>query len=145
MTHPSLLRPPRSKMIIRLGLILRAGRSRRDRGTWALDLLLVCSPATFVVGSNASKCSNKETAALKLFGTHPKAQRRGAGSLLMAWVTELADREGLPCWVTASPVVVPLYKKFGFQIMEEIVVQLPAGSGEGTYTHTCMLREPKTG
>ncbi|KAL7929863.1 acyl-CoA N-acyltransferase [Trichoderma chlorosporum] len=80
---------------------------------------------------------------LKLIGTHPKAQRRGAGSLLMAWVTELADREGLPCWVTGSPAAVPLYKKFGFQVMEEITVDIPGTSDGETYTHTCMLREPK--
>ena len=81
---------------------------------------------------------------INLFGTHPKAQRRGAGTLLMAWVIELADQEGLPCWVTGSPAATPLYKKFGFQVVEEIVVPLPASVGGGTYTHTCMIREPKT-
>jgi GNAT superfamily N-acetyltransferase len=81
---------------------------------------------------------------LYLFGTHPKAQRRGAGSLLMAWVTELADREGFACWVTGSPVAVPVYKKFGFEVVEEIIVPLPGDNvGGETYTHTCMIREPK--
>ncbi|QYT06154.1 N-acetyltransferase domain-containing protein [Trichoderma simmonsii] len=86
---------------------------------------------------------NRPAIVLKLIGTHPKAQRRGAGSLLMAWVTELADQEGLACWVTGSPMAVPLYKKFGFQVMEEITVDLPGSSDGETYTHTCMLREPK--
>lgn len=61
----------------------------------------------------------------------------------MTWVTELADQEGLACWVTGSPMAVPLYKKFGFQVMEEITVDLPGNSDGETYTHTCMLREPK--
>ncbi|EHK19603.1 uncharacterized protein TRIVIDRAFT_68003 [Trichoderma virens Gv29-8] len=86
---------------------------------------------------------NRPAIILKLIGTHPKAQRRGAGSLLMGWVTDLADREGLACWVTGSPMAVPLYKKFGFQVMEEITVELPGTSDGETYTHTCMLREPK--
>lgn len=75
-------------------------------------------------------------------GTHPKAQRRGAASLLMAWVTEVADRESLPCWVTASPDAVPLYKKFGFKVIEEVTVPLNDNNDQGTYTDTCMLREP---
>lgn len=84
------------------------------------------------------------TLVVYLFGTHPKAQRRGAGSLLMAWVTELADREGLACWVTSSEMAVPVYKKFGFEVAEVITVPLPGDNINGeTYTHTCMLREPK--
>ncbi|KAL7900311.1 acyl-CoA N-acyltransferase [Trichoderma sp. SZMC 28014] len=87
---------------------------------------------------------NRPALVVYLCGTHPKAQRRGAGSLLMAWVTELADREGLACWVTSSEMAVPLYKKFGFVVAEEITVPLPGDNVDGeTYTHTCMLREPK--
>lgn len=62
----------------------------------------------------------------------------------MAWVTELADREGLACWVTSSEMAVPLYKKFRFEVAEEITVPLPGANVDGEmYTHTCMLREPK--
>ncbi|KAH8123643.1 hypothetical protein LI328DRAFT_168173 [Trichoderma asperelloides] len=87
---------------------------------------------------------NRPAIVVYLFGTHPKAQRRGAGSLLMAWVTELADREGLACWVTSSEMAVPLYKKFRFEVAEEITVPLPGANVDGEmYTHTCMLREPK--
>jgi GNAT superfamily N-acetyltransferase len=84
------------------------------------------------------------TPVVYLFGTHPKAQRRGVGSLLLAWVTELADREGFACWVTSSEMAVPVYKKFGFVVAEEITVPLPGDNVNGeTYTHTCMLREPR--
>lgn len=62
----------------------------------------------------------------------------------MAWVTDLADRQGLACWVTSSEMAVPLYKKFGFVVAEDITVPLPGDNiGGETYTHTCMLREAK--
>jgi hypothetical protein len=62
----------------------------------------------------------------------------------MAWVTELADRKGLACWVTSSEMAVPLYKRFGFVVAEEVTVPLPGDNiGGETYTHTCMLRKPK--
>lgn len=62
----------------------------------------------------------------------------------MAWVIELADREGLACWVTSSEMAVPVYQKFGFEVAENITVPLPGDNVNGeTYTHTCMLREPK--
>ncbi|GFP57876.1 hypothetical protein TASIC1_0009021300 [Trichoderma asperellum] len=99
------------------------------------------------IGAEAARSrdlGNRPAIVVYLFGTHPKAQRRGAGSLLMAWVTELADREGLACWVTSSEMAVPLYKKFRFEVAEEITVPLPGANVDGEmYTHTCMLREPK--
>ncbi|KAL6904186.1 hypothetical protein GGI43DRAFT_381872 [Trichoderma evansii] len=87
---------------------------------------------------------NRPAVVVYLCGTHPKAQRRGAGSLVMAWVTDLADREGLACWVTSSEMAVSLYKKFGFEVAEEITLPLPGNNIKGeSYTHTCMLREPR--
>ncbi|KAM0250888.1 hypothetical protein ACHAQJ_008466 [Trichoderma viride] len=82
---------------------------------------------------------NRPAIVVWLFGTLPKAQGRGAGSLLMAWVIELADREGLACWLTSSLVAVPLYKKFGFEVVEEITVPLPGENvgGETIRTLAC--------
>ncbi|CEJ92612.1 hypothetical protein VHEMI08251 [[Torrubiella] hemipterigena] len=46
---------------------------------------------------------NHPAITLKLIGTHPVAQGRGAGSMLMRWLEKFADDNGLPCWVTAAP------------------------------------------
>lgn len=39
----------------------------------------------------------------------------GAGSALLKWGAELADKEGLPSWLEASPEGHGLYKRFGFE------------------------------
>ncbi|KAF7515107.1 hypothetical protein G7054_g14759 [Neopestalotiopsis clavispora] len=77
---------------------------------------------------------------LKMIGTVPAHERRGAASLMLEWATELADREGLVCWTTGSPKGLPLYQKFGFEAKEDIVMPVLSG---GTYTYTAVVREPK--
>lgn len=78
-----------------------------------------------------------------MMGTDPAYQRRGAASLQLAWATEIADREGLTCWVEASPVSVPVYRKFGFNVQEEVVSRLDESHGGRSYIYTSMMREPK--
>ncbi|EPS26468.1 hypothetical protein PDE_01405 [Penicillium oxalicum 114-2] len=51
---------------------------------------------------------------LDMLATHPEYRRRGAGSMLVKWGCDLADREGVGAYVDASQAGVPLYKKFGF-------------------------------
>ncbi|KAE9370584.1 hypothetical protein N431DRAFT_468621 [Stipitochalara longipes BDJ] len=80
---------------------------------------------------------------LELLGTLPSYERQGAASLHLAWATQLADEKGLACWVQASPMSVHLYKKFGFDIQETVVVRLDESCGGGTQTSSCMMREPK--
>ncbi|KAI0123557.1 hypothetical protein BJ170DRAFT_87728 [Xylariales sp. AK1849] len=80
---------------------------------------------------------------LKVLGTLPSYRRRGAASLLLAWATEIADREGLACWTEASPAALPLYQKFGFTAQDSVVTELDESAGGGTYTTTCILREPR--
>lgn len=38
---------------------------------------------------------------------------------------------------------VALYRKFGFEVQDAIVVQLDESCGGGTQTSTCMMRVPK--
>jgi hypothetical protein len=75
-------------------------------------------------------------------GTLPSYQRRGAASLHLAWGTELADQNGLACWVQASPMSVSLYQKFGFEIQDQVVVPLHESYRGGTQTSSSMMREP---
>lgn len=51
---------------------------------------------------------------LDMLGTHPDYRKRGAGSMLVKWGCDLADREGVGAYVDASKAGAPLYEKFGF-------------------------------
>ncbi|KAK5661598.1 hypothetical protein OQA88_9698 [Cercophora sp. LCS_1] len=81
---------------------------------------------------------------LKMLGTHPIHQRRGAADLQLRWASEVADKNGLAIWVDASPVSVQLCLKHGFVAKGEVVCDLhpSVGRGGGKYKYTSMLREP---
>jgi predicted N-acetyltransferase YhbS len=46
--------------------------------------------------------------------THPDFQKRGAGSMLVKWGCDLADKDGVSAYVDASKTGAPLYERFGF-------------------------------
>lgn len=77
-----------------------------------------------------------------MLATLPSYQRRGVAALQLAWATELADQKRLTCWVEGSVVAVPLYRKFGFEVQDEIVSQCRGEDGEKPYVSTCMMRKP---
>ena len=52
---------------------------------------------------------------LSIIACSPTRQRSGAGSALLEWGVNLADSFGLPCRLEASPVGYGLYRKFGFE------------------------------
>ena len=82
---------------------------------------------------------------LCLISTLPGHRGRGMASQHLKWATQVADQRALPIWLDASPMSVSLYKRFGFFTVGEVTSDLSIGSkGAGIYTHTCMLREPKS-
>ncbi|THY62235.1 hypothetical protein D6C98_01646 [Aureobasidium pullulans] len=50
--------------------------------------------------------------------TDPYYQRRGIGSMMLQWGSDLADQLFLPSWVEASPAGNFLYRKFGYKDIE---------------------------
>jgi hypothetical protein len=52
----------------------------------------------------------------------------------------VADQAGLPVWLEASAKGQRLYKKLGFNDVEDIVIDLCEHGGEGVETIVCMLR-----
>ncbi|KAH6709127.1 acyl-CoA N-acyltransferase [Leptodontidium sp. MPI-SDFR-AT-0119] len=99
---------------------------------------------SWIVGT---KCMN-----LSLLMTDPKYQRRGIGTALLQWGHERADREGVPCFLIASPAGHPLYVHVGWKVIgEPMEVDLKdwaeyASGGDmgwGTYRFYYMLRLPK--
>tara|TARA_R110002033_G_scaffold161453_1_gene198036 strand:+ start:108 stop:497 length:390 start_codon:yes stop_codon:yes gene_type:complete len=87
----------------------------------------------------------KSPTVLKMLATLPSYQRQGVAAIQLAWATHLADEKGLVCWVEGSVVAVPLYRKFGFEVQDEIVSQCHGIDGIAPYISTCMMRVPKKG
>jgi predicted N-acetyltransferase YhbS len=67
--------------------------------------------------------------------THPDYERRGAGSLLVQWGCEQADKDGAAAYIDASAAGKGLYSKFGFEDRSD-----PAFSVPNIYS---MVREPR--
>ncbi|KAE9362923.1 hypothetical protein N431DRAFT_357855 [Stipitochalara longipes BDJ] len=51
---------------------------------------------------------------IDILATHPEHQRRGAGSMLVKWGTDIADSLGLKAFVQASHRGKPMYERHGF-------------------------------
>ncbi|MFP5489521.1 MAG: GNAT family N-acetyltransferase [Acidimicrobiia bacterium] len=67
---------------------------------------------------------------LNMLATHPDWQRRGLAGELMAVVFELADRDGLPCYLeTETPENVAYYRHHGFDVRSEWDVATPDSQG----------------
>jgi len=66
-------------------------------------------------------------------------RRRGAGSMLIKWGTNLADEQQLPCYVEASPAGAGLYRKYGFEEVDKLELDLRPWVDYGRY-NLCMVR-----
>lgn len=73
-------------------------------------------------------------------GTVPSARGKGYSRKLIEYVTDLADKDGLACYLESSTMTnIPIYKRFGFE--EKIKITLDRAA-EPVDLH-CMIREPK--
>lgn len=82
-------------------------------------------------------------AVLDIIHTHPSQQERGAGTQLLKWGTDMADKEGSQCYLESSPVGYSLFEKCGFDDVTEMDIDLGKyREGFGEYKHTVMIRPP---
>ncbi|KAF2734102.1 acyl-CoA N-acyltransferase [Polyplosphaeria fusca] len=74
----------------------------------------------------------------------PEAQGKGVGRALMETVLQVADAEGVWCYLESSRSIpnVAIYEKFGFKLVKEMDCQEGEGE-EGKITLYCMMREPR--
>lgn len=66
---------------------------------------------------------------LDLLQTDPKHQGRGAGSKLIKWGTDIADKLQLPAYLESSPKAHKLYQKHGFKDVDILTMDPKWGYG----------------
>lgn len=66
---------------------------------------------------------------LDLLQTDPKHQGRGAGSMLIKWGTNIADKMRLPAYLESSPKAYKLYQKHGFNTIDVFTMDPKWGYG----------------
>lgn len=62
--------------------------------------------------------------------TLPQHERRGAGSMLVRWGCELADKAGVEAYVEASLMGAPMYARHGFVAARELELDLVSYGGK---------------
>ena len=61
---------------------------------------------------------------LSILATHPDHHRKGSGGRLVKWGTDLADEQGVECYLEASIEGRPLYERLGFRVVKETPFKL---------------------
>ncbi|OJD17032.1 hypothetical protein AJ78_02827 [Emergomyces pasteurianus Ep9510] len=86
------------------------------------------------------KMRGQRHAFLSSLATSIAHQGLGAGSAMLKYGVEIADKENLPGWLESSLKGYTLYKKFGFQAFESFTFDLSKYGGEGERPIVGMLR-----
>jgi GNAT superfamily N-acetyltransferase len=60
---------------------------------------------------------------LQILATHPQYQGLGAGTALCNWGLKMARLENVPVAVFASPMGRKLYRKLGFQKVNNVIIK----------------------
>jgi predicted N-acetyltransferase YhbS len=79
---------------------------------------------------------------MALLAVRPSHQRLGLGSLLLTPVLKQADVEGAKVFVQASKEGMGLYARFGWEEVDEVVIDFSAYGGEKVKT-ALMIRDPE--
>lgn len=87
---------------------------------------------------------------LDILVTHPDSQGRGAGSALLAWGVEQADKEGVVMALESTPAGLSMYKRFGFREVDVIKADMRQFGWMEPYDEEAakrvwMIREPRSG
>ncbi|OAX83405.1 hypothetical protein ACJ72_02225, partial [Emergomyces africanus] len=77
---------------------------------------------------------------LSCLATSITHQGLGAGTAILRYGVDIADKENLPGWLEASLKGYNLYKKLGFQDFDSFTFDLSKYGGEGGWPIMGMLR-----
>lgn len=86
---------------------------------------------------------------LEILVAHPEAQGRGAGTKLLTWGVEQADKYGIVMALESTPAGLTLYGRFGFREMDIIKADMKQFGYDQPYDEEAakrvwMLREPES-
>ncbi|KAF7139681.1 hypothetical protein CNMCM5793_007332 [Aspergillus hiratsukae] len=79
---------------------------------------------------------------LEFLVTHPEHQGKGVGKALLDWGVRIADEKKARMYLEATPEGYPLYRKYGWRDVEDLVMDLSLYGGEGEARYAVMTREP---
>lgn len=69
-------------------------------------------------------------------------RKRGAGSMLLDWGLKIADEQHIPSYLEATPAGAGLYKSFGFEEKEKLLIDLRPWTDYDRF-HLCMVRHAR--
>lgn len=86
---------------------------------------------------------------LNILITDPEHYGRGAGSRLLSWGVDQADRLGVPVCLESSPAGLNLYQRFGFKNVRTLKADMRLFGWDREYDEEAakrvwMVREPQT-
>ena len=80
---------------------------------------------------------------MSILAVRPEYQRKGLGSMLLAPVLGLADKENAKTFIQASAEGIGLYLKFGWVKVDEIVLDFSPYGGEKEVKTALLIRESR--
>ncbi|KAI1323623.1 acyl-CoA N-acyltransferase [Xylariaceae sp. FL0255] len=102
----------------------RKGEKTRKKASWLPDTLDVDAWAALSRDLRVERCRVLQDldsiCRLIFMAVHPKYQRHGIGSMMMQRMCSETDQRGRCAYVLAAPEGVPLYSKFGFEIVGQV-------------------------
>ena len=82
---------------------------------------------------------------LHILAVRPRYHRRGLGSRLIRSGLEAADAARSKIYIIASPMGLPLYRRLGWEKLDEIVVDMRKYGGSGVVVEELLLRAVGSG
>lgn len=106
--------------------------------------VLVPSPVTVTL-SAAWSGMLLTIADMHILAVRRSHHRRGLGGRLLAVGLAMADEAGRKTFIEASRAGIELYKRYGWELVGEVKVDLESHGfpGLGVYTEGCLMRQPK--
>ncbi|GAW13890.1 hypothetical protein ANO14919_032810 [Xylariales sp. No.14919] len=99
-------------------------REKARKASWLPDILDVDGWVALSRDLKAERCrvlkELDSICRLTFMAVHPKYQRQGIGSMMMQRICRETDQQGRCAYVLAAPEGVPLYSKFGFEIVGHV-------------------------
>ncbi|KAM4058738.1 acetyltransferase (GNAT) domain-containing protein [Hirsutella rhossiliensis] len=74
--------------------------------------------------------------------THPDYRHQGVADLMMNWGIQKADQMGVEMWLNATVYGLPLYKKHGFTVVDEIDASPIADNASDEWRNMARRSEP---